>query len=78
MNVSRGVSNMPGKFYRYKFTEGEIVTLKKKHPCGSADWTVSGTGFEIKLKCCGCGRIMTLGRENLEKATVAVRPDEGA
>ena len=67
---------MPGKFYRYKFSEGEIVTLKKKHPCGSLDWTVAGAGVDMKLKCCGCGRIMTLGREALEKATVAVRPGE--
>jgi hypothetical protein len=28
----------------------------------------------MKLKCCGCGRIMTMGREALEKATVAVKP----
>lgn len=76
MSVSHGGSSMPGKFYRYKFTEGETVTLKKKHPCGSLDWTVTGTGSDIKLKCCGCGRIMTLGRENLEKATVAVKPSE--
>ena len=64
---------MPGKFYRYKFAEGEIVTLKKKHPCGSFDWTVAGLGSDMKLKCCGCGRIMNMGREALEKATVAVR-----
>ena len=76
MIASHGVLRMPGKFFRYKFTEGEIVTLKKKHPCGSAEWTVSGTGSDIKLKCCGCGRIMTLGRENLEKATVAIRPGD--
>ncbi|MCR4777051.1 MAG: DUF951 domain-containing protein [Saccharofermentans sp.] len=67
---------MPGKFYRYKFAEGDIVTLKKKHPCGNADWTVAGAGADMKLKCCGCGHIMTLGREALEKATVAVKPAE--
>lgn len=64
---------MPGKFFRYRYSEGEIVTLKKKHPCGSSDWTVESIGAEIRLKCSGCGRVMTLGRENLEKATVAVR-----
>ena len=74
MSASRGGSSMPGKFYRYKYSEGEIVTLKKKHPCGSFDWTVAGAGFDMKLKCCGCGRIMTMGREALEKATVAVKP----
>ena len=72
--MSHGGLSMPGKFYRYKFAEGETVTLKKKHPCGSQDWTVTGTGSDIKLKCCGCGRVMTLDRESLEKATVAVKP----
>ena len=72
--MSHGGLNMSGKFYRYRYTEGEIVKLKKKHPCGSLEWSVTGTGFEIKLQCCGCGRIMTISRENIEKATVAVRP----
>lgn len=67
---------MPGKFFRYRYSEGEIVTLKKKHPCGSLEWTVESIGSEIRLKCAGCGRVMTLGRENLEKATVAVRKEE--
>lgn len=74
MSASHGGSNMPGKFFRYKYTEGETVTLKKKHPCGSTEWTVAAAGSDIKLKCLGCGRIMTLTRENLEKATIAVRP----
>lgn len=67
---------MPGKFYRYKYSEGEIVSFKKKHPCGSSDWEVIGAGSEVKLKCLGCGRVMAMGRENLEKATVAVRTKE--
>ena len=67
---------MPGKFYRYRYEEGETVTLKKKHPCGNTDWQVMGTGSDIRLKCCGCGRVMSMGRETLEKATVSVRPSD--
>ena len=67
---------MPGKFYRYQYKEGEIVTFKKKHPCGNTDWQVMGTGSDIRLKCCGCGRVMLMGRETLEKATVWVRPSD--
>ena len=77
MIASHGVLNMPGKFFRYRYEEGETVTLKKKHPCGSAEWLVAGTGSDVKLKCCGCGRIMTMARESLEKATVSVKPKEG-
>ena len=76
--MSLGGSKMPGKFFRYRYEEGETVTLKKKHPCGSAEWTVAGTGSDIKLKCCGCGRVMTLDRESLEKATVAVKPADNS
>lgn len=76
MSASHGGSNMPGKFFRYRYKEGEIVTMKKKHPCGSFDWTVEGAGSDIRLKCTGCGHMMTIVRENLEKATVAVRTKE--
>lgn len=65
---------MPGKFYRYQYKEGDTVTFKKKHPCGSTTWQVTAAGSDIRLKCCGCGRIMSMGRESLEKATVSVRP----
>lgn len=67
---------MPGKFYRYRYAEGDTVTFKKKHPCGNSDWEVISIGSDMKLKCCGCGRIMTMGRESLEKATVAVKPKD--
>ncbi len=67
---------MPGKFFRYKYAEGEIVTFKKKHPCGRSEWEVTGVGSEVRLKCLGCGRVMTMARESLEKATVAVRPKD--
>ena len=33
---------------------GDIVRLKKKHPCGSFDWEVLRSGADFRLKCCGC------------------------
>ena len=67
---------MANKFYLYKYSEGEIVTMRKAHPCGSKDWVVTRAGAEIKLKCCGCGHDITLARPSLEKSTVAVRKEE--
>ena len=34
---------------------GDIVTLKKVHPCGSRDWEILRVGADFRLKCTGCG-----------------------
>jgi len=63
---------MPGKFFLYEYKVGDIVTMKKKHPCGSRDWEVVRVGAEVKLRCTGCSHMIELSHESLEKATVAV------
>lgn len=49
------------------FDLGDIVELKKQHPCGSKNWEVIRMGADIKVKCCGCGRIVMLPRSQFEK-----------
>lgn len=34
---------------------GDILTMKKPHPCGSKNWQVLRIGADLKLKCCTCG-----------------------
>jgi len=46
---------------------GDIVQLKKKHPCGSYLWKVVKLGIDVRLECLGCGRTIILERENAEK-----------
>ncbi|MBC7960758.1 MAG: DUF951 domain-containing protein [Vallitaleaceae bacterium] len=46
---------------------GDIVTLKKTHPCGSFDWEVLRTGIDFRLKCQGCGHMVMIPRVKLEK-----------
>lgn len=46
---------------------GEIVTLKKPHPCGSHTWEVLRTGADFRLKCTGCGHQIMIPRVTLEK-----------
>lgn len=48
---------------------GDIVKMKKAHPCGSAEWEVTRTGMDFGIKCCGCGRFTMLSRVKFEKAT---------
>ncbi|NSW52071.1 MAG: DUF951 domain-containing protein [Anaerolineae bacterium] len=51
---------------------GDILTMKKKHPCGSSQWKVMRLGADIRLECCGCGRRVMLTRSELAKRVKAV------
>lgn len=46
---------------------GDRVELKKQHPCGSKEFTITRTGADVKFKCNSCGRIIMLDRETAEK-----------
>ncbi|MBR5258460.1 MAG: DUF951 domain-containing protein [Clostridia bacterium] len=45
-----------------EFLLGDLVQTRKKHPCGSDQWTVIRVGADIKIRCGGCGRIVMLDR----------------
>jgi hypothetical protein len=49
------------------FYIGDIVQMKKDHPCGSKEWEIIRVGADIKIKCCGCGRLVMLPRVKFEK-----------
>lgn len=49
------------------FNLGDIVEMKKTHPCGSKEWKIIRMGADIKIKCCGCDRIIMLERSKFEK-----------
>lgn len=53
---------MPMKLY-----VGDILELKKAHPCGSKQWEVLRTGADFRIKCQGCGHLVMLERPQLEK-----------
>ena len=55
---------------------GDIVRLRKKHPCGSYDWVVVRLGADIGLKCLGCDRRILLERRILERRVKTVNPDK--
>ncbi len=38
-----------------EFNVGDIVRMKKPHPCGSSNWEITRTGMDFGLRCCGCG-----------------------
>lgn len=47
--------------------EGDIVRLKKQHPCGSKEWEVLRIGADFRLKCRGCGHQIMIARRLVEK-----------
>ena len=48
---------------------GDIVKLKKPHPCGSHEWEILRVGADFRLKCAGCGHQVMMARPLVEKST---------
>ena len=46
---------------------GDVLTMKKAHPCGSRQWQVLRIGADFKLRCTGCGREVMGARAKYEK-----------
>ena len=42
---------------------GDVLELKKQHPCGSREWQVLRVGMDFKLKCAGCGHELDAPQE---------------
>ena len=55
---------------------GDIVTLKKPHPCGSKEREILRVGADFRLKCTGCGHQMMVTRKLVEKNTRGLRKPE--
>ena len=51
----------------YTYEVGDIVKLKKKHPCGSFEWEILRVGADFRLKCTGCGHQIMTPRKMVEK-----------
>ena len=50
-----------------KLFVGDVVEMKKNHPCGEKRFKVLRVGSDIKLSCEGCARTVTLERIKVEK-----------
>ncbi|MBE0448013.1 MAG: DUF951 domain-containing protein [Actinobacteria bacterium] len=50
-----------------EITIGDVVKLKKQHPCGSNEWEVTKLGMDIGLRCLGCGRKVRLMRYDFDR-----------
>lgn len=59
-----------------KFACGDVLIMKKKHPCGSDSFKVARVGSDIRIICTGCSRDLTIARESLEKSIKKVAHSE--
>ena len=61
---------------------GDIVRLRKKHPCGSDEWQVEKVGIDIRIRCLGCQRQVLVERPLLERKiktlVLRVKPETGS
>lgn len=46
---------------------GDVVKLKKPHPCGANEWEIARVGADIRLKCRSCGRSVMLERYEFDR-----------
>lgn len=55
-----------------KYEVGDVVKMKKQHPCGSSEWEITRTGIDFGLKCLGCSRHVMVPRPKFEKSVKAI------
>ena len=55
------------------FEVGDIVRLKKPHPCGSCEWEILRVGADFRLKCMGCSHQIMVPRRLVEKNTRQIK-----
>lgn len=67
---------MANKFELYPFKTGEILILKKLHPCGNNVWFIERVGQEIGIRCQKCNHFILIPRRTLEKSIKEIKlPD---
>ena len=56
---------------------GDVLRMKKPHPCGGSLWTVNRLGADIGMTCQECGRYVLLARSHLARRLKQILPREG-
>ena len=51
----------------FTYAVGDLVQVKKPHPCGSKIWEILRLGADVKLKCHGCGHQVMVPRAKFNK-----------
>lgn len=52
------------------FAVGDVVSLRKRHPCGGRDWQVHRVGADLGMNCLKCGRRIMIDRFEVQRRLV--------
>lgn len=56
-----------------RFDVGDVIRMKKPHPCGSNEWEILRVGADFRLKCLGCTHQVMVPRKLVEKNTKEIK-----
>lgn len=57
---------------KFQYKVGDVVQMKKKHPCGNDLWKISRTGMDFGIKCQGCGHFVMLPRVKFQRQVKSI------
>lgn len=57
---------------------GDVLVMKKAHPCGEKKWLVLRTGADLRLRCMGCGHEVMTARFKIERNIRAIQREENS
>lgn len=60
-----------------KYKVGDIISLKKGHPCGENKWQIERLGADIKIKCLGCQKNIWIKRIEFDKKIRKIQDKNG-
>ena len=62
----------------FDYQLGDIVEMKKPHPCASHSklFEIVRVGADLKIKCLGCGNVIIISRDNFNKRFKKVIKDK--
>ena len=55
---------------------GQIVKMKKKHPCGEDRWMIVRIGMDFRIKCTKCNRSILIPRQKFEKMVKSILEEQ--
>ena len=56
---------------------GDILVMKKQHPCGESTFLVLRSGMDFRIRCTGCGREVMVPRAKAEKNIKSIIRKDG-
>jgi hypothetical protein len=74
--IARQLQKGKKKVFNMDVQVGDILWMKKKHPCGETRFYVLRVGMDFKLKCFGCAHEIMVPRNTIEKRIMKIQRPE--